>query len=135
LNRPASKMELPPQSPAPPASQSGDRADSAPPSEPSAAAWQGAASPSIAQPHQALSQAKTPSDSASNALDDGKSTLDAAKALEKKARKDAAAQAPTFIPSGQDDSVSYPARDKSRAAQYSPQRTLSAASPSPVDKA
>jgi hypothetical protein len=32
-------------------------------------------------------------------------TLDAAKSLEKKSRKDAAAQAPTFIPSGQDESA------------------------------
>jgi hypothetical protein len=121
LNHPAPKIELPPQSPAP-SSQSGDNA----------AASQSSATPA-AQPQQALS--KTPTDSAANALDDGKSTLDAAKALEQKARKDAAGQAPTFIPSGQDEPVTYPARAKSRTAPIESPRKLDAANASPVDKA
>jgi hypothetical protein len=102
LNQPAPKMELPPQSPAQPP-QSGDKTATSPSSEANAPTSQSSAAPAAAQPQQAPS--KSPTESLTNSLDDAQKTLDAAKSLEKKSRKDAAAQAPTFIPSGQDESA------------------------------
>jgi hypothetical protein len=95
LNRPASKIELPPESPAQaPAPQaetkSESKLDNAQSSEPSAAMLksQPAAAPPAAQSQSA--PAKTPGDSMSDSLADAKKTLDTAKALEKKSRRDAA---------------------------------------------
>jgi hypothetical protein len=102
LNQPAPKMELPPQSPAQPP-QSGDNAQNAPSAGPNAASPQSSTTAAGLRSRQA--PAKSPTDSLSNSLDDAQKTLDAAKTLEKKSRKDAATQAPTFIPSGQDESA------------------------------
>jgi hypothetical protein len=96
LNQSARKMELPPQSPAQapqPDSNSKDKTASAQSSEPNAATpqaraqSQSAAAPPAAQPQPAPT--KTPGDSMSDSLADAKKTLDTAKALEKKSRRDA----------------------------------------------
>jgi hypothetical protein len=125
------KLEMPPQSPA---ALAGDKTAISPSqaSEPNAPASQGAAAPPAAQPQQA--PAKSPIDSATNALDEGKNALDAAKALELKSRKDAAAQAPAFIP-GRDQSatLSTSAGRAGRPATSASQRA--AANASPVEKA
>jgi hypothetical protein len=132
LNQPAPKIELPPESPAPPP-QAGDKAENAPSSELNAAAPQGSAALPAAQPQQA--PAKSPSESATNSLDDVQKTLDAAKTLEKKSRRDASAQAQTFIPAGQDESagaLSY-ARANPRTAPGAGARKTDPVNP--VDKA
>jgi hypothetical protein len=132
LNQPAPKMELPPQSPAQP-SLSKDKADNSPSPESNPVASQNSAAGSAAQPQQA--PAKSPTDSLTNSLDDAQKTLDAAKTLEKKSRRDAATQAPTFTPSGQDESagaLSY-ARANPRTAPGSGTRKLEPVNP--VDKA
>jgi hypothetical protein len=99
LNRPASKIELPPESPAQapapqPETKSESKVDNAQSSEPNAAASQARTqSQPAAAPPAAQSQptnAKTPGDSMSDSLADAKKTLDTAKALEKKSRRDAA---------------------------------------------
>jgi hypothetical protein len=131
-NQPAPKMELPPQSLALP-SQSKDKADNSPSPDSNPVASQNSAAGSAAQPQQA--PAKSPTDSLTNSLDDAQKTLDAAKTLEKKSRRDAATQAPTFIPAGQDESagaLSY-ARANPRTAPGSGTRKLEPVNP--VDKA
>src|ERR1700722_10390008 len=131
-NQPAPKMELPPQSPAL-SSQSKDKADNSPSPDSNPVASQNSAAGSAAQPQQA--PAKSPTDSLTNSLDDAQKTLDAAKTLEKKSRRDAATQAHTFIPSGQDESagaLSY-ARANPRTASGAGTRKLEPANP--VDKA
>jgi hypothetical protein len=96
LNQPVRKIELPPQSPAQapqPETKSEDGTASGQSAEPNAAApqaqlrAQSTAAPSAAQPQSV--PAKTPGDSMSDSLADAKKTLDTAKALEKKSRRDA----------------------------------------------
>jgi hypothetical protein len=129
LNQPAPKMELPPQSPASPP-QSGDSAETSPSSEPNSANVENYSTPPAAQPQQATS--KAPSGSATNSLDDVQKTLDAAKTLEKKSRKDAAGQAPAFIP-GRDESAAAGALKDLPVSSRNTSRKLDAANP--VDKA
>ncbi|HEY4907120.1 MAG TPA: hypothetical protein VIH74_06680 [Candidatus Acidoferrum sp.] len=135
LNRPATKIELPPQSPASPP-QTADRIET--PLSASNSANSPAAAAPAAQQQQALS--KTPTDSAANALDEGKTALDAAKALEQKSRKDAASQPPTFI-SGRDDSGAAAPLNSARNAPHTAPKSLglnalkNASTASPVDKA
>jgi hypothetical protein len=97
LNQSARKMELPPQSPAQapqPETKSEDKTANAQSTEPNAAPQaqartqsQTAAAPPAAQSQ--LAPSKTPGDSMSDSLADAKKTLDTAKALEKKSRRDA----------------------------------------------
>jgi hypothetical protein len=96
LNQPVRKIELPPQSPAQaPQSEtkSEDKTASAQSAEPNAAVPQAQSraqstpAPSAAQPQTA--PAKAPGDSMSDSLADAKKTLDTAKAIEKKSRRDA----------------------------------------------
>ena len=125
------KLEMPPQSPAQtPAPPAGEisKDSSAGSSEPNTAASRGDATAPTARPQQA--PAKSPTDSATNALDEGKNALDAAKALEQKTRKDAAAQAPTFIP--RDESAAYLPRAARSAPAASPRKSTPE---SPVEKA
>jgi hypothetical protein len=139
LNRPASKIELPPQSLASPP-QTGDKTETS--SSGSNSANSASSAAPTAQPQQAPS--KTPTDSAASALDEGKNALDAAKALEQKSRKDAAGQPQAFIP-GRDESGAAAGLYSPRAvprtvpkpAQLSANslKNASTASQSPVDKA
>jgi hypothetical protein len=122
------KLEMPPQSPAQSPTVA-DKVTTPGASEPNAASSQAAATAPAAQPQSA--PAKSPTDSATNALDEGKNALDAAKALELKTRKDAAAQAPAFIP-GRDEAPNYSSR-AARNASSASQRA--AANASPVEKA
>jgi hypothetical protein len=123
------KLEMPPQSPAPsPTADEKSKASEARASDSNAASSQGAITPPTAQPQQSLS--KAPADSATNALDEGKNALDAAKALELKTKKEAAGQAPTFIP--RDDSVANLPRAGRSVSPISPRK---AAPASPVEKA
>ena len=126
------KLEMPPQSPAPaPPADEKATASVAGSSQPNTAASRGdATAPPATHPQQSLS--KTPTDSATNALDEGKNALDAAKALELKTKKDAAAQAPTFIPRDDSSSLSAAGRSGRPAPTASPRKSAPA---SPVEKA
>lgn len=127
------KLEMPAQSPAqPPAPPAGETAkDSAPAaSEPNASASRGDATAPKPTPQPQQAPSKTPTDSATNALDEGKNALDAAKALELKTKKDAAAQGATFIP--RDEESASSARASRQAAAASPRKPAPA---SPVEKA
>ncbi len=114
------KLEMPPQSPAPaPPADEKATASVAGSSQPNTAASRGdATAPPATHPQQSLS--KTPTDSATNALDEGKNALDAAKALELKTKKDAAAQAPTFIPRDDSSSLSAAASLRSPRSNRQP---------------
>jgi hypothetical protein len=107
-NRQPDKLELPLQArgAAPlPSADNKDAAATPQTSTPNSPAPQNAITPSAVPAQSALS--KTPTDNVSNSLDDAQKTLDTAKAIEKKSRKDAAAatQSSAFIPSGQDGSA------------------------------
>jgi hypothetical protein len=95
-SRPQSKIEMPPQSPAPPPSESKDAAPSSQIPEPKTATpqTQSSAAPSAAQPAQskpAAPQSGSDADAVLNSLRDAKNTVDSAKALQKQARGDTAA--------------------------------------------
>ena len=86
-NFPAKKLELPPESPAPPQSVESAEAERdarSQSSEPKAATSPNAAAPAPAQTQPSAS--KSPTDNVTNSLDDAKKTIDSAKALQQKQR-------------------------------------------------
>ncbi len=95
-NRQQSKIEMPPQSPAPPPSESKDASPSSQLPEPKSATpqTQSSAAPTTSQPAQskpAAPQASAENDAVLNSLKDAKNTVDSAKALQKQARGDSTA--------------------------------------------
>jgi len=92
-NFPAKKLELPPESPAPP--QPVDNAEAerdarSQSSEPKAATASNVVAPAPSPAQAQAAPSKSPTDNVSNALDDAKKTIDSAKALQQKQRAAAA---------------------------------------------
>jgi hypothetical protein len=88
-NFPAKKLELPPESPAPPQAidNAEEKRDARPPSsEPNAAALPNTAAPSPVPAQAQPAPSKSPTNNVTNALDDAKKTIDSAKALQQKQR-------------------------------------------------
>jgi hypothetical protein len=88
-NFPAKKLELPPESPAPPQAidNAEEKRDARPQSsEPNAAASPSPAAPAPVPPQAQPAPSKSPTDNVTNALDDAKKTIDSAKALQQKQR-------------------------------------------------